>query len=247
MCLWPSSVGASCGKQYLVPSMLTSYAPQGIMKLLESAQVPSLFLKFESFQIPPSLFPRLVLQFFQWCTEEFPSSEDPQLHHNFARFFISPDEGCSVVLLCHPSSVEVVLLVGSGNGDISAGLHLKKASSVNESHDTFEIHVARSVRRQLLLLLECMKKEFYWLNNMRCEVCFLCPVCSQGGTVNYCETHMTEVCKQEECLHFWSESELRNSPEVVICSRSAYAVETRVQVKRFKPWCVLPDEKVFYF
>ena len=78
MCLWPSS-DPSYGKQYLVPSMLMSYPPRGIIKLLESAQVPSIFLKFEYYQIPPSLFPRLVLQFFQWCTEEFPSPGEPSI------------------------------------------------------------------------------------------------------------------------------------------------------------------------
>ena len=69
LCPWPSS-DASCSKQYLVPSMLMSHPPQEIKNLVASAQIPSLFLKFESVQIPPSFFPRLVLQFFQWCTED---------------------------------------------------------------------------------------------------------------------------------------------------------------------------------
>ena len=242
MCLWPSS-DASCGKQYLVPSMLMSHPPQGIMKLLESAQIPSLFLKFPSRQIPPILFPRLVLQFFQWCIDKFPGAVDPQLHHNFARFYISQDVSCSVVLLCHPSSIEVVFLC-EGHA-----LHLHEGSQSNlsladESQHTFKVTAARAVRRQLILLLDCMKKEFCWLNNIRCEVCFLCPACSRGGSVTYCQTHRTQGCSQEECLHFWPESDLCNVPQAVICRKSADAVETRVQVKQFAPWFIPPNKKV---
>ena len=243
MCLWPS-LDASCRKQYLVPSMLMSHPPQGITTLLESAQIPSLFLKFESCQIPPSLFPRLVLQFFQWCTEEFPSPLDPQLYHNFARFYISSDVGCSVVLLCHPSSLEVVVLSENHNIDLDEELQSKASFSTDRSQCLFEVTVARTVRRQLVLLLECMKKEFCWLSNVRSEVSFLCPVCSQGGIVNYCQTHRAEGCKQQECLHFWSESELCNCTQAVICRESADAVETMVQVKRFTPWFIIPNEKV---
>ena len=245
MCLWPSS-DASCGKQYLVPSMLMSHPPQGIMNLLESAQIPSLFLKFPSRQIPPSLFPRLVLQFFQWCTDEFPGADDPQLHHNFARFYVSQDVGCSVVLLCHPSSIEVVVL--SENHALS--LHEGSQSNLSladESQLTFGVTAARTVRRQLILLLDCMKKEFCWLNNIRCEVCFLCPACSRGGSVTYCQTHRTQGCSQQECLHFWPESDLCNVPQTVICRKSADAVKTKVQVKQFAPWFILPNKEVNTF
>ena len=243
MCLWPPPPG-SCSKRYLVPSMLMSLPPQGFMKLLESAQFPSLFLKFESRQIPPNFFPRLVLQLFQWWAEEFPSHLSPQLHHNFARFYISRDVGCSVVFLCHPTSVEVVLLSERENADLPADLQSKMSPSVDQGHGTLEVTVARAVRRQLVLLLECMQKEFFWLNNIRCEVSFLCPACSQGGRVTFCQTHRVEGCKQQECLHFWSESELCNCPKVVICCESADAVEIKVQVKQFAPWFVLSNEKV---
>ena len=243
MCLWPSSAP---DKQYLVPSMLMSYPPEGVIKLLESRKNPSLFLKLESCQIPPSLFPRLVLQFLQLCTNEFQSAEYPKLHHNFARFFISPNGGCSVIFLCHPSSVEVVLLGETENEDLSEDLQSKTTSSIDEnsSPDPFIAHVARSVRRQLSLIFECMRKEFFWFNNMRYEVCFLCPVCSQGGTVNYCQTHRAQGCMQEECLHFWSESELLSSPVAVICRESVDAAKTRIKLKQFAPWLIHPDEKV---
>ena len=245
MCLLPSSAPL-CDKQYLVPSMLMSYPPGGVIKLSKSRKNPSLSLKLQSCQIPPSLFPRLVLLFLQWCTTEFQSTEDPKLYHNFARFFISPNGGCSVILLCRSSSVEVVLLGERENGDLPEDLQSKMTSLIDEnpSIDPFIAHVARSVRRQLSLILERMRKEFFWFSNMRYEVCFLCPVCSQGGTVNYCQTHRAQGCMQEECLHFWSESELLRSPEAVICRESVDAVKTIIKLKQFAPWLMHPDEKV---
>lgn len=120
----------------------------------------------------------------------------------------------------------------------------KISLSVDQNIGTVEVTVARAVRRQLLLLLESMKKEFRWLSNIRCEVSFLCPACSRGGTVNYCQTHRTEDCKQQECLHVWSESEFINFPQTLICSKSPDVVKTRIQVKQFWPWLILPDEKV---
>jgi len=245
MCLWPSS-DPSCGKQYLVPSMLMSHPPQGIMKLLESAQIPSLFLKFASRQIPPNFFPRLVLQFFQWCTDEFPGAIDPQLYHNFARFYISEDVGCSVVLLCHPSSIEVVFLSENHALGLLDGSQ-SNLSLDEENQPTFEVTAARAVRRQLQLMFDCMKKEFCWLNNIRCEVCFLCSACSRGGSVTYCQAHHAEGCTQQECLHFWPESDLCNVPQTVICRKSADAMETTVQVKQFAPWFILPKKKVITF
>ena len=245
MCLLPSSAPL-CDKQYLVPSMLMSHPPGGVIKLSKSRKNPSLFLKLQSCQIPPSLFPRLVLPFLQWCTTEFQSTEDPKLYHNFARFFISPNGGCSVIFLCHSSSVEVVLLGERENGDLPEDLQSKMTSLIDEnpSIDPFIAHVARSVRRQLSLILERMRKEFFWFSNMRYEVCFLRPVCSQGGTINYCQTHRAQGCMQEECLHFWSESELLSSPEAVICRESVDAVKTRIKLKQFAPWLTHPDEKV---
>ena len=49
---------------------------------------------------------------------------------------------------------------------------------------------------------------------------------------------------QEECLHFWSESELLSSPEAVICRESVDAVKTIIKLKQFAPWLMHPDEKV---
>ncbi|XP_068722471.1 uncharacterized protein [Montipora capricornis] len=240
LCLWPSS-DASCDKQYLVPSMLMSHPPEGIMQLVASAQVPSLFLKFESGQVPLGLFPRLVLQFFQWGKDKYTSAEDPKLYHNFARFYTSTN--CSVILLCHSSSIEVVVhkgspileLAESPILELAESLQSKLSLSSNVSNDSFVVSCAHAVRRQLGLLLESMRNEFCWLKSMKYEESFLCPVCCQGGEICYCDEHDAEGCKQEECLHFWSESELHNVKNSV-CTKSAVAKDISVQLEQFAPW-----------
>ena len=231
LCSWPSSDG-SCGKQYLVPSMLMSHPPEEIMKLIASAEIPPLFLKFETGQVPPGLFPRLVLQVLQWCKQECTSPEHPQLHHNFARIYRSEEVNCSVILLCHISSIEVVVHRGNDGHEVAHRSKSAISSPVNISHDNF----ACEVLRQLQLVLESMRREFCWLQNMKYEVSFLCPVCCPGGVVNYCCTHRTKGCKQEECLHFWSESVLCREKKAIGCTRSASAKDNKVLVRDFEPW-----------
>ena len=231
LCSWPSSVG-SRGKQYLVPSMLMSHPPDEIMELIESAEIPSLFLKFETGQVPPGLFPRLVLQFLQWCKQECSSPEHPQLYHNFVRIYHSEEVNCSVILLCHMSSIEVIVHRGNGGDEVAHCSMSASSSLVNNNHDTF----ACAVLRQLKLMLESMRGEFCWLQNMKYEVSFLCPVCCEGGVVSYCRTHLLKGCKQEECLHFWPESEFCSGKKIIGCTRSAVAKMNRVLVKDFEPW-----------
>ena len=231
LCSWPSSDG-SCGKQYLVPSMLMSHPPEEIMELIASAEIPSLFLKFETGQVPPGLFPRLVLQFLQWCKQECASPEHPQLYHNFVRIYRSEEVNCSVILLCHMSSIEVVVHRGNDGHEVAHSSKSASGSLVNNNHDTF----ACAVLRQLELMLESMRREFCWLQNMKYEVSFLCPVCCHEGAVSYCRTHRTKDCKQEECLHFWPESELCREKKIIGCTRSAVAKMNRVLVKDFEPW-----------
>ena len=231
LCSWPSSDG-SCGKQYLVPSMLMSHPPEEIMELIASAEIPSLFLKFETGQVPPGLFPRLVLQFLQWCKQECASPEHPQLYHNFVRIYRSEEVNCSVILLCHMSSIEVVVHRGNGGDEVAQPSKSAVSSPVNSNHDPF----ACAVLRQLELILESMRREFCWLQNMKYEVSFLCPVCCHEGAVSYCRTHRTKDCKQEECLHFWPESELCSEKKIIGCTRSAVAKMNRVLVETFEPW-----------
>ena len=231
LCSWPSSDG-SRGKQYLVPSMLMSHPPEEIMELITSAEIPSLFLKFETGQVPPGLFPRLVLQFLQWCKQECASPEHPQLYHNFVRIYRSEEVNCSVILLCHMSSIEVVVHRGNGGDEVAQRSKSASSSPVNSNHDPF----ACAVLRQLELMLESMRREFCWLQNMKYEVSFLCPVCCEGGVVSYCRTHLSKSCKQEECLHFWPKSELCSGKKIIGCTRSAVAKMNRVLVKDVEPW-----------
>ena len=239
-----STSDASCGKQYLVPSMLMSHPPQDVINLITSAQIPSFFIKFESGLVPPGLFPRLVLQFLQWGKDEYWSQENPQLFLNFARFFTSGDEDCSVILLCHSSYIEVVVHRGNFSPELAGGLKSTMNISADNHHDTFEASCARAVRRQLGLLLECMRKEFCWMRNMKYEVRFMCPVCCQGGSVKYCCTHHKKACTQEECLHFWSEFDLRSDKQVIRCRRCPTVQNDRVKVKGFSPWFATPGGEV---
>ena len=213
------------------------------MQLIASAQVPPLFVRFESGQVPLGLFPRLVLQFFQWGKDKYMSSVDPQLHHNFARFYTLKNS--SVILLCHSSSIEVVVHEGSPTLELAESLQTKLSLSENVSNDTFVVSCAHEVRRQLGLLLESMRNEFCWLKSMKYEESFLCPICCQGREIYYCRKHCARGCKKEECLHFWSESELRNV-EKNLCTKSAVAEDPTVQVEQFAPWLAPVGNQVIH-
>ena len=147
ICPWPST-GSS--EQYLVPSMLKSHPTKGVLDLLRSASVPSLFLRFDSGHVPQGFFPRMLLQFIQWCHEEWSSLRQPRMFSNFARFFTSLQEGQSVILFCHSSSIEI----GVHRLDPSKNsMELHK----DPDHEVSDVAVCRKVRRQLGLMLECMR------------------------------------------------------------------------------------------
>ena len=162
LCPWPSDA-ASSNKNYLVPSMLNTHPPNEILKLVASAKIPSLFIKFENGQVPPGLFPRLMLQFFLWGNKNMWRSGKPQLFHNFARFFTTLHDN-SVILMCHSLSIEVV--VHGGDLDLVDDVSSKMTVSVDTHHDTAGVTCARLVQRRLRLMLECMRNEFSWLKNM---------------------------------------------------------------------------------
>lgn len=223
LCPLPWHVDGSSSKQYLVPSMLKSPPPNAISDLVASAQIPSLFLKFETGQVPAGYFPRLVLEFFQWCTDKFPRQEPPQLpdlFNGFARFYILPEKGHSVVLLCHSLSIELLLLTS------------------NETFDTSDGNLACAVRNKLATMIECMQNKFFWVKNVACTLNFLCPVCCRGREVSYCRTHPAKGCKQEECLHFFPASKLATGDQQVFCNKpaAAFAQNKQVSVARFAPW-----------
>ena len=241
LCCLPSS-DDSCSKQYLVPSMLKSHPPEAIVKLVESAQIPSLFVKFDSGQVPPGLFPRLLLQFYQWGKDEFLRPGNPKLYHNFARFFMSGDERCSLTFLCHSSSIEVVF----HNVEVDGSL-LKRTLSVDFARNTADCTRTRALRRKLGLILECMRNQFCWLNKMRYQMSVICTVCCEGSAVLNCDRHNVEFCKQKECLHFWSESELFDAKQSIICTKSASARNITIDASVWAPWFASPDEQVKSF
>ena len=226
--LCPWSVHASSIRQYLVPSMLMSCPSTELLELVESANIPSLFVKFSNGEVPPAFFPRLVVQFIQWGRERFWSEETPQLFMGFARFYTSED-ACSVIFICNSSSVEVVV----HGGNLAPFL----PSSGGET-------CARKVCRQLSLILECMRNQFPWLENMTYELCVICPVCSKEREVAFCPAHGTKICKQEQCLHFWTVSELCSDTRNIHCRRFAVARDTTVEISQFSPWFPAPKEQV---
>lgn len=245
LCSWPSSKER---KQYLVPSMLMSHPPEDVVGLVASSQIPSLYLAFNSRHVPTSLFPRMVLQFYQWCCEEWPNLRKPQLYRNFARFIVWPEEGCSVILLCHSSFIEVIAHRAKGVSDTPNSLEGDAKLSPSVTDHTPDVNLARAVSRQLGLMLECMRKEFAWLKNMECELKVLCSVCCRGNSVDYCRYHALKGCKQEHCLHFWSEADFAGGQQFVICDRAACACDPRLYIKQFSPWFTFLDEKVtIYF
>ena len=245
LCPWPSSDGSESPSEYLVPSMLM-FPPKGVRKLIASAGIPSLFVKFKSGQVPLGLFPRLVVMVLQWSKKEVYSQTDPpKLHQNFARFFTHPAESISVILLCHSCSVEVVVHKGKSSFKVSKNETPRMNLPSESSHDTFQVQVARTVRRQLGLILECMRNEFHWLKNMAYEMSVCCPICCTQETVNYrCDSHYVHGCKEEECLHFWSESQLRDCQGFVSCTRCAGVEDYTVPIELFAPWFAFLDEQV---
>ena len=211
------------------------------MSLVASARIPSLFLKFKSGQVPLGLFPRLVLQFFQWDEEE---QGTPELYHNFARFYTSQEEECSVILLCHSSSIEVVVHQETSQ-DLADNLQSRLSCSADVRYNACEVTCARTVRRKLGLILESIRNEFCWLKNMKYEVSFICPVCCPGGAFRFCPKHATQGCEEEVWLHFWPESQLCDVEKDICCTKSAAAPSNRVDVKQFAPWFAPPQNQVY--
>ena len=205
---WPSSKDS---KQYLVPSMLMSPPTDDVLQLLDSVNVPSLFVTFASGRVPPGLFSRLISHFFQWCGEEWKSKVSPQLFHNFAMFHILPDQGISVMFWCHSTAIEVAIY--------------------STDNDEKRVDISRAVYWRLRFILECMRKEFHWLNNVKYDMCVCCPVCSRPGS-GKCHDHDMRGC---ECLHFWSEFDLRQRQHCDKPGRSLLG-DRRIRVKQFECW-----------
>ena len=241
LCPWPSG---GKNKSYLVPSMLRSHPPEEVLGLVKKAKVPPLFVKFLNGQVPPDLFPRLVVQFCQWVKDECKILEQPQLFHEFARLITSKD-GDSVILICHSSVVEVVFLGGDDGHKLAEHLSASMTLSTDVQVETTKPIYASDVHRQLVSILERLRNESRWQRDMSYEMSFLCTVCSPEGAVRYCQNHGTKKCKEEECLHFLCESELmRSAGEKIVCTKDPFAENLKVQVEMFAPWFASSTEQV---
>ena len=224
LCPWPSE---GTTEQYLVPSMLRSPPTDDVLKLLASSQIPSLFVRFESRRVPPGLFSRLILLFHKWTQERWMSPIKPVLFNNVALFHILPHNATSLVLLCHSSSIEIVLCVGDG---------VALADEASFSCEV-DLNVSRDIHRQMRLFLECMRKEFFWLEHMRYEMCVSCPVCSLQKGSSKCRKHCVSGC---DCLHLLSDLEMQNLP---YCERPVVCGDRRICKEMFAPWFSFSDEQ----
>ena len=225
LCPWPSDCTT---KQYLVPSMLKSPPTADVLELLASVRIPSLFVRFESCRVPPGLFSRLILLFHHWAQDKWGRPVKPKLFNNFALFHIRPHDATSVTLLCHSSSIEIVLHVMGVALDEVSDLKLGYVSDLDASR------LSRDIHRQLRLLLECMRKEFSWLKHMKYETCVSCPVCSQRGG-SKCRDHGVRGC---DCLHLLSELELQ---DYRYCDRHVVCADCRIHKEMFVHWFAFSD------
>ena len=209
LCPWPSD---GTTKQYLVPSMLMSPPTEDVLKHLDCVRIPSLFVVFNSGRVPPGLFSRLLLLFHRFCQEEWKSEINPELFNNFAMFHIIPDRAISIVIILYSSSIEIVFHDGS---------------------DSRDLNTSRTIYSQLKCLLEDIRKESFWLKDMKYEMCICCPVCSQKDS--RCRAHDVRGC---ECLHLLSELKLRDRP---YCNKPGIRGDPIININTFEHWFALSE------
>ena len=82
LCPLSSSVATDSPTKYLVTSMLKFPPLVNRLPLQRSRH----FILSSRVVSAVSPFPRVVIMVFQWCTKEFSSKTQPQLHQNLARF-----------------------------------------------------------------------------------------------------------------------------------------------------------------
>ena len=209
LCPWPSD---GTNKQYLVPSMLMSPPTEDVLNHLDCVRIPSLFVAFDSGRVPPGLFSRLLLRFYLLCQEEWKSEIDPELFKDFAMFHILPERAISLVFMLHSSSIEIVFHSGKDAGDLNT---------------------SRTIYSQLKCVLERICKEFFWLKRVKYRMCVCCPVCSRDDV-----TCRARGMRGSECLHFLSESELRERP---YCNKPGCRGDPTITITMFEHWFALSD------
>lgn len=235
---WPSK----SGKEYFVPSILMSPPEKDVTEHLTKALFPSLFIRFKQppsqdgsvssevryVPVPLGSFSRLILRFIQWCAEKQPNPSPPKLFQDYASVSIYPDEKCQVVLLRRFSFIELVVVKTNP----------PERSEVKITPSDIDVC---SLRLKLKDMLTSMQKDFCWMKNVEYELSFLCPVCCKGGSFTHCREHTD--CKQEECLHFWSEREFCRSDEPC-CEYTSVSTSESISLEAFKPWFIVSDAKV---
>lgn len=242
VCEWPSPSGKS--NQYFIPSILNSCSEVDVTKLFDESVfkcTAPLFLRFrqpdllpsgsnkqsddEYVQVPMGFFPRLFLKFIQWClSKQFKCFEDR--YANLARFPMDSKGIYYVILLCHSSSVEIVVHKAKGKGSHSS------------DKDT-----CRNVKRQLESIFEELRQEFFWLNPVESAFSVLCPCCCKKDRHQYVALHCRnkkhrtkgELCKREECLHFWPLTELQMSQKCE-CKKNTFCTEPFFAVNDYELW-----------
>ena len=60
-----------------------------------------------------------------------------------------------------------------------------------------------------------------------------CTVCYEGRKT--CLRHSRELCKEDECDHFWTLEELRHYTEEPVCVHGSYIRSVEFSLKRIKP------------
>ena len=214
-------------KSYLVPSMLKTRPSTEIVEVVSSAQIPSLLVKFKSGKVPAGLFHRFVVQFFRWGKGTFLRPAELQLFQNVARFITCGDKICSVIFVWHTATVEVAIYA-------------------EDQQKATAYACASVICSQLGLMLESMRKEFFWLRNMRYERAVLCPVCCPGGSlVYYWDSHDLEGCNEEHGLHCWSLSELCSAKKPIVCTKSGLKKDVVVDIEQFSPWLPPSEQRVW--
>ena len=218
-------------KQYLVPAALNSPPVNLVNDLLSEAFISPLFIRFKRrslrhpgdytdsghLPVPLGLFPRLVVKFLRQSIKEDICPLYQNIFQGFAKFPVVP-KGYSVILNCRSSCIQVIVQ--------------------KEPQTAIETTIGHEVRRKLGAILQSLQEECFWLKSMEYEFCVICSVCCSKYkcSANYCKQHLTEDCKKEGCLHFWSESALQKKPEC----KSTFATNTLVPVQDVSPWFKFP-------
>ena len=127
-------------------------------------------------------------------------------------FHVIPDLAISIVIILHSSSIEIVF---------------------HDGIDSRDLNTSRAIYSQLKCLLEDIRKESFWLKDMRYEMCFCCPVCSQKDS--RCRAHDVRGC---ECLHLLSEFELRYRP---YCIKPGIRGDPTININTFEHWFAVSE------